>query len=258
MPLTIFIYTFIFLYGIVIGSFLNVCILRIPEGMSISKERSHCMSCGHVLRWYDLFPLFSYLFLRGRCRYCGSRISAQYPVVEAANGVLWILCFVIGGFGEKNGYAGFLSLLLQCLTCSALLVIAVIDARTHEIPLGLNIFILVIGVLNLILDIDNLTEYVIGFFSVSMFFLVIYLITRGRGIGGGDIKLMAAAGLFLGWKCALLALIVGCFLASVIHLTLMRVKGAGRELAMGPYLAGGIVTAMWFGSHIIEWYTSLF
>jgi leader peptidase (prepilin peptidase)/N-methyltransferase len=86
-------YLVIFLYGIFIGSFLNVVILRIPLKQSITKQRSHCMTCGYQLSWYDLFPLFSWLFLKGKCRKCGAKISAQYPIIEGANGILYVLIF---------------------------------------------------------------------------------------------------------------------------------------------------------------------
>ena len=98
----ILLYIFIFLYGIVIGSFLNVVILRVPEGESLITKRSHCTSCSHVLHWYDLFPLFSYVFLKGHCRYCGAKISAQYPIIEASNGILWVLMFLICGFSPRK------------------------------------------------------------------------------------------------------------------------------------------------------------
>lgn len=255
--LTLFLYSVIFIYGIVIGSFLNVCIFRIPGGESVSKERSHCMSCGHMLHWYDLFPIFSYLALRGKCRYCGAHISVQYPIIEALNGVIWMLCFAFGGFNEPNGYPDFVHLALECGVCSALIVLSIIDYRTREIPVSANIVIAVLGVCRVILDYENWPEYVIGAFAVSGVFMIAWLVTKGRGMGGGDIKLMAAAGLFLGWKLILLAMIVGCFLAVVIHLWRMKFRGAGHDLAFGPYLAAGIVFAMWWGPALLEWYISI-
>lgn len=256
--LTLFLYLIIFLYGVVIGSFLNVCILRIPKGESLVSERSHCMSCGHRLAWYDLFPLFSYLFLRGKCRYCGAKISAQYPIIEAANALTWCLCFWINGFNEANGYSGFVISLLEAVVCSCLLTLSVIDARTQEIPFSVNLVIACMGVVRMLTDLQNWSTYVIGFAATLIFFLLIVLITKGKGMGGGDVKLMAAAGLFLGWKLIPIALIFGCLFGSVIHITLMKVKGAGRVLAMGPYFSAGIVIAMWWGEALFNWYTSLF
>lgn len=304
--LSVAFYLVIFVYGIVVGSFLNVCILRTPLKESIVTKRSHCMTCGHQLAWYDLFPLFSYLFLGGKCRYCKAKISAQYPIIEALNGVIAVLCFAFGGFFPhlienvsdwvpmksgievldwampwyQNG-----CLLLNCFVCSALIVIALVDWRTFEIPVGANIFIGVMGIIKLVFamlvdtryyniqaDIDGVTptfwqslnangawlEYVIGFFAVSTFLYLIVLLSKGRAMGGGDVKLMAVAGLFLGWKLSLVALLLGCFYGSVIHLVRMAISKEGHRLAMGPYLAAGIVSAMWFGQYIIEWYAGFF
>lgn len=250
MDYIVLIYIIIFLYGIVVGSFLNVCILRIPEGKSIVTERSHCMTCGYRLKWYDMFPVFSYLFLKGKCRKCGEGISIQYPLIEAANGLLWIVSFACFGFTWD--------MVLVCFLLSALLTLSVIDFRTYEIPFGINVFIGVLGLVRLVLDYENYVEYIIGFFAVSVFLLILFLATKGRGIGGGDVKLMAAAGLFLGWKLVVLAFILGCFYGSVIHIIRMKIAGEGRVLAMGPYLSMGIVTALVCGNRIIEWYISMF
>lgn len=251
-----FLFIIVFIYGIVVGSFLNVCILRIPAGETIVSERSHCTSCGHVLHWYDLFPLFSYIFLRGRCRYCGAHISRQYPIIEALNGILWVLTFLICGWEWKT--------LLVCGVISALIVLSVIDWRTYEIPFGINVCIFVLGVVRLVLILldeqERYTwpEYVIGFFAVSLFLYLLFAITKGKGIGGGDVKLMAASGLFLGWKLGLMSLIFGCFFGSVIHIARMKLAGEGRVLAMGPYLSIGILISMWFGNTILAWYLSMF
>lgn len=245
-----FLYLTIFLYGIVIGSFLNVCILRIPEGESIISERSHCMQCGYQLRWYDLIPLFSYLLLHGRCRQCKKRISIQYPLLEAVNGILWVLTFFFCSFSWDS--------LLLCGAVSVLLVISVIDFRTYEIPLALNLSLTILAVARLLLHLQDWSMYLIGAVSVSGILLLLFLVTKGRGMGGGDIKLMAAAGLLLGWKLVLLALFLGCFYGSVIHILRMKLTKQGHVLAFGPYLAMGIVTALWFGEPILNCYLSFF
>lgn len=241
-------YGLAFLYGIVIGSFLNVCILRIPEGESLIPG-SHCMSCGSRLRWRDLVPVFSWLILKGRCRYCGARISAQYPLVEAANGLLYVAVFMANGWNLQS--------VLYCLMASALLVIGVIDARTYEIPSRLNLVLLAIGVAACALDFSGVAGHLAGAACVSVPLCVLYRATRGRAIGGGDIKLMAAAGLILGWQKILLAFFIGCVLGSVIHVIRMRVSGAGSVLAMGPYLAAGILISALFGQDMIGWYLGL-
>ena len=236
----------IFLYGIVIGSFLNVCIYRIPLGESIAKERSHCMTCGYQLRWFDLVPLFSWLALRGKCRKCKTPISPQYPIIEAVNGVLYVLIFAVNGMNLVS--------ILYCLMASALLALSVIDFRTYEIPFGFNVFIGVLGLIRIFTDLDNWSEYVIGFFAVSVLLEIILVASKGRAIGGGDVKLMAAAGLLVGWKLIILAFFIGCILGSVIHIIRMKVSHAEHVLAMGPYLSAGVLISALWGMQFINWY----
>ena len=239
----IILYIMIFLIGISIGSFLNVCIYRIPKKEDIVFERSHCMSCGNVLKWYELIPLFSFLVQGGKCRNCKTKLSVQYPLIELLNGLIYVWIFMAKGFQPES--------ILFCICASVLIVISVIDWRTYEIPFGCNIIIGILGIVRVFLNLAHWYDYVIGFFAVSGLFLIIYWITKGRGIGGGDIKLMAAAGLLLGWQNILLALMIGSIAGSVIHLTLMKVQGKDRVLAFGPYLAFGIFTAMLYGNEII-------
>lgn len=248
--MTYLIYALIFIFGITIGSFLNVCIYRIPRGETVVTTPSHCMTCGHKLRWFELLPLFSYIFLRGRCRSCKSQISPQYPIIEAVNGLLYVLVFAVNGLNLIS--------IIYALFTSALLVLTVIDWRTYEIPISINIFILVLGCLKVVLDFNNFLDYLIGFFIVSGFLLVLYMITKGRAIGGGDIKLMAVAGLLLGWQLIVLAFLIGCVLGSILHLIRMKVSGADRMLAMGPYLSAGLFIAMLWGNSFINWYLSSF
>ena len=229
-------YTIIFavilaLYGLIIGSFLNVCICRLPRKENIVTTRSHCMSCGYQLKWYDLIPLFSWLALGGKCRRCKAKISVQYPVVET---------------------------LLYCLMASALLALSIIDFRTFEIPAGFNVFIAGLGLVRVLTDLSNWKEYAIGFFVISAPLYLLYIITKGRGIGGGDIKLMAASGLLLGWQCTILAFIVGCIIGSVIHVLRMKITKADRVLAMGPYLSIGIYICALWGTQMLDWYLSFY
>lgn len=246
MALIIFPYIITFLYGIIIGSFLNVCIYRIPKQESIVRVRSHCMNCGYQLKWYDLVPLFSYLFLGGKCRKCGQRISVQYPVIEALNGGLYVLVYAVCGWSVET--------LLYCLLFSALLALSVIDGRTYEIPFGFNVFILALGLIRVLTDYTNWLDYVIGLCCVSFFLYLIFLVTKGRGIGGGDIKLMASCGLLLGWKCIILAFLLGCIIGSIVHLLRMKLTKADHVLAMGPYLSVGVMIAALWGEQMIQWY----
>ena len=240
----------IFLIGISIGSFLNVCIYRIPKKEDIVFERSHCMSCGNVLKWYELIPLFSFLVQGGKCRNCKTKLSVQYPLIELLNGLIYVWIFMAKGFQPES--------ILFCICASVLIVISVIDWRTFEIPFGCNIIIGILGIVRVFLNLAHWYDYVIGFFAVSGLFLIIYWITKGRGIGGGDIKLMAAAGLLLGWQNILLSLMIGSIAGSVIHLALMKIQGKDRVLAFGPYLAFGIFISMLYGNDIITWYLGMF
>lgn len=256
------VYFLVLLYGLVIGSFLNVCIYRIPEESSVVFGRSHCMNCNTRLKWYELIPLFSYLMLLGKCRSCKSKISIQYPIVEALNGSLYVLVFYL------YGWLDFHTILLNtiyCLVISALIVLSFIDLRTNTIPIGINIFILVMGISAVLVkyfwfgrSADVVVDHAIGFFAISLFLLLLFYASRGRGIGGGDIKLMAAVGLLLGWELVILAFFTGCILAAIIHPIRMRVNRLSRVLAFGPYLSAGIVIALFYGKQIIDWYLQTF
>ena len=249
MTMELIFYIFVFLYGIAIGSFLNVCIYRIPKNESVVKVRSHCMKCDYQLKWYDLVPLFSYLFLRGRCRKCKAKISVQYPLVEAINGILYLVIILVNGWEWES--------LLLCLLASALLVLTVIDFRTFEIPIGINLFILTLGLVSIALDYQNWLEHVIGFFAVSIFLFILIVLTKGKAIGGGDMKLMATCGLILGWKMIILAFLIGCIIGSIIHVFRMRFTKAEHILALGPYLAAGVFIASLWGEQLLHWYLSI-
>lgn len=242
-------YIVIFIFGITIGSFLNVCIYRIPLHQSIVTVSSHCMTCGRKLKWYDMVPVFSWLLLGGKCRSCKSKISLQYPVIESLNGILYVVICLVNGMDLFS--------LIYCLMTSALLTLSLIDWRTYEIPPGINAFLFILGVTAAVLDRGNLLSHLAGMVCVSVFLGILYLISRGRAIGGGDIKLMFACGLILGWKQIILAFLLGCIIGSVIHLIRIRVQGEGHVLAMGPYLSAGIFLAALWGNAWISWYISL-
>lgn len=244
------IYILVFLYGIVIGSFLNVLICRIPRKESVVKIRSHCEGCGYQLQWYDLVPLFSYICLGGKCRKCKAVISVQHPLIEGLNGVLYVLIFLKFGFTIET--------LVYCLMTSALIALSVIDFRTYEIPFGFNVFIGALGAVKLIFHLSEWKEYVIGFFAVSVFLYLLFVLSKGAAIGGGDVKLMAATGLVLGIKLNVFAFITGCILGSVIHILRMKLSDEDHVLAMGPYLSGGVLLAIFVGDYFINWYLDLF
>lgn len=256
----IFYTVIVFLFGTLIGSFLNVLIYRIPKGENFVTENSHCMSCNHRLYAKDLVPLFSWLFLGGKCRYCKAKISVQYPIVEAINGIMYALIFwFICDATPRIALFGY------CAAFSALLVATVIDWRTMEIPDSMWITVLIGGVITYIdelvaegFDLDCLLERVIGFFAASGVLFLLAVITKG-GMGGGDIKLMAAVGFMLGWKVVLLALVMGGFIGT-LYLVFMAIKNKGkvpRKVPFAPHLSLATVICMFVGSNIIEWYLAL-
>lgn len=245
---TIIFATLFFMFGITVGSFLNVCIYRIPKQENIVTESSHCMNCGKILKWYELIPLFSFLIQGGKCRNCHTKLSWQYPAIEFCNGLFWTLLYLRHDVSIDT--------FLFCICTSILLVLSIIDWRTFEIPFACNVGIALLGLCKMISDLAHWENYVIGFFVVSGFFYFLYLVTKGRAMGGGDIKLMAAAGLLLGWKQIILAMIIGCILGAVIHSIRMKVAKEDRVLAFGPYLSMGIFFTMLYGNQFIDWYLS--
>ena len=244
------IYIMILLVGLCVGSFCNVLIYRIPKEEEFVRTPSHCMTCGHALKWYENIPVVSWLIQGGACRACGVKLSAQYPIVEALNGLMWLVtALIFRGDWITTG--------LYCALFSLLMVLSVIDWRTFTIPNGINLAIFVLGLVRVATDPGNWLGYVIGMFSVSLVFLLLHILTGGQGLGMGDVKLMAAAGLLLGWQNMLLSVLVGSLSGALIHSARMK-RGAGRRLAFGPYLAGGIWFAALCGWILIPAYLSLF
>lgn len=245
----------IFVLGLLIGSFLNVCIYRIPLEKTIVKGRSYCPECNALIPWYLNIPIISYVALKGRCRDCNAPISPVYPIVELANGLLFLAAY--GAFGLS------ITGLLAAAVFSALLVLSVIDYRIQIIPDGLVIFLAVVGLANALFQILYWGApwhlYVIGIFAASVPLLVMGLLYQD-GVGGGDIKLMAAIGLFVGWKLALLSLFLGAvygLLYTVVLLLLRQKVGRKTAIPFGPFLALGILTSILAGDRMIDWYLNL-
>lgn len=245
-----FVLTVLFLLGLCIGSFCNVLIYRVPKGENFVSEPSHCMHCGHRLSGLDMVPLISFLCLRGQCRYCKAKLSLQYPLIEAANAVSYLLTGILL-------WGKWLEMGLYCALASLLLVLSVIDWRTFEIPNGLNFAVFVLGIVRLLTDLDNWSLYVIGGGAVGMVFLLLHILTGGNGLGMGDVKLVLGAGLLLGWPKMILGILAGCIAGIMIHSIRMS-RGAGKKLAFGPYLSAGIWFAAVAGERLIGAYLSLF
>ncbi|MFZ5647962.1 MAG: prepilin peptidase [Bacillota bacterium] len=226
--------------GLAVGSFLNVCIYRIPAGKSIVTPPSHCPTCENRLRPPDLIPVISYLFLKGRCRYCKTPVSHRYPLVEALTAFLFLLVFL---------ELGFETALFKHLFLTALMItIAFIDLDHYIIPNRLVLAGLIAGALFLPVTGDlSLLSALYGALSASGFLLILYIVSRG-GMGMGDIKLAAVIGIFLGWPMALLAVFLACFLAGILGIVLIvtGIKKRKDPIPFGPFLAAGtFITSLW-------------
>ena len=237
--------------GLVFGSFLNVCIWRIPRGESIVFGSSHCVKCDNKIKWYDLIPVISFIALRGKCRQCSQRISIKYPMIELLNGALWLFLYIRLGLGADFI---FLSLLV-----SSLIVISFIDIELKIIPDSLIIFLLVVGIVYVFIPSSlSMIDKIIGFFAVSLPLYIIALI-KHDGIGGGDIMLMAVAGLFIGWHNILLSLLMASIIGILVFipLSLMGIYKKDTQIPFGPFLAFGIFVSGVFGNELINWYISI-
>lgn len=243
---------FILIIGSLIGSFLNVCIHRIPKGKSISYPPSHCPKCESRLKPIDLIPILSYIIGRGKCRYCGEGISPQYPIVELLNGLIYVLIYLRFGLTAYFFKYAVLS--------SLLVVISFIDFKYQLIPDRLNIFCLGIGLISIILN-PNWTAVVnsaIGLFVGGGLFLIIAIITNGA-MGGGDIKLMGALGFCLGWRDILLISLLSFVIGAIVSLFLLASKIKGRKdyIPFGPFIAIAAVITMLYGDQLIQIYMGM-
>lgn len=252
----------LFLFGAVIGSFLNVCIYRIPRSQSVVWPASRCPSCNNPISPYDNIPLFSYfVLLRGRCRSCSRKISLRYPLVEALNAFSYL--FVFWRFGPEWSAA------VYGIFCSAMIVITFIDYDFQIIPDRITLPGIPIGLIagSFLLPDPFLRSTALGFSAsvigavsgFSFFYLVAFLsikLLKKEGMGGGDIKMMAMVGAFLGWKAVLLTTFLGSLFGAVIGIGLMLFKGKekGSLIPFGPFLALGAVVSLFFGQEILLWY----
>lgn len=188
--------------------------------------------------------------------YC--KTIKDYILLGTINGAAYFMLFLKSGISNGNvTIDNVLVTILYCICTTLLLVLVVIDWNTYEIPPGINVCILLLGLIRIGFDYENWSLYVIGFFAVSGFLYLLYRISGGTWIGGGDVKLMAAAGLLLGWKLILVAFVVGCVFGSIIHLAIIAIKKGERMLAFGPYLSLGIFFSMIWGEQLASWYLSL-
>ena len=244
---------FTFVFGAVVGSFLNVCICRMPKNESVVFPPSHCTKCDYQIRWYDNIPIASYLFLRGRCRRCGERISMQYPLVEFINGALSLALFMRFGLG-------FVFAVLF-LFCCAMVVITFIDLEHQIIPDAITLPGIIVGfVVSFFIPqigwINSLIGIVAGGGSLLLIAYLYQVFAKKDGMGGGDIKLLAMMGAFFGWQAVLFIIFAASMVGSVIGIGVMLAQKKDSTLAIpfGPFLASAAVLYIFCGSRIIGWY----
>jgi len=237
--------------GLVIGSFLNVCICRVPAGLSVAKGHSVCPACSARLRAIDLVPVFSYLFLRGKCRHCGAPISKIYITVELLTGALFLLAFYAFGISLQT--------LVVWIAVSALIVAAFIDLHTMEIPDGVSVALAVAGALSFFLPGMPWWDRLLGVAAAAGPLLLIHIFSKGRAMGMGDVKLMAAAGLVLGFRLSFFALFAAVIFGAVLSLFLLglKIKKGRDEIPFVPMLSFGIIFSVFLGGPIVSWYLSL-
>ncbi len=243
-------FVFVAVLGLVIGSFLNVCIYRIPMEQSIAFPPSHCTNCNHKLMSLDLIPVISYLFLGGKCRYCKEKILVRYPLIEILNAVLYLLIYFKFGLTVIT--------LKYCILTSILIVIGMIDYDTQFVYTSTTLFGGTIACMFIIIQaaiyktgtVDLILGGVIGFGIIGL------IVFFTKGMGEGDIEIAAICGLFLGVKGILMGLFLAIIIGGLIGLVILslKLKEAKEKIAFGPFIAvGSLISAMWGGEMLISY-----
>ena len=242
----------IFVIGLVIGSFSNVCIYRIPRNESLVRPGSHCPQCSKPIPFYDNIPVISYILLKGKCRYCGKPIPLQYPIVELATGLFYLALYLFFGLQMIT--------IIYMILCTLLIIISFIDLKERIIPDVLSLPFIAIGFLlsfflKTISPIDSLLGILAGGGSLLIIAIAGTYLFKKEAMGGGDIKLAAMIGAFLGWQLTLLSLFLGFFLGSIIGVIVLIInKGKSDIVPFGPFIALGAMISIFWGQAIIHWY----
>ncbi|MFA6194665.1 MAG: prepilin peptidase [Patescibacteria group bacterium] len=248
--------SFVFVFGLIIGSFLNCLIWRLYKDETLGG-RSYCPKCRYTIAWYDNIPLLSFLFLKGRCRHCHEKISWQYPLVEFATAILFLLTFQMDALNPQFSWL----LIRDWFLIITLIIVFVYDFRWQLVPVKVVWFMgALILVLNIILGVSWLTELFYASLGAA-FFLIQYFLTKKKGIGEGDIWLGAFLGAaFPGSWLLLLIMVLSYGLGSIISLILMAAakKKWKSRIALGPFLVSGAIITLIWGERIISWYLNLF
>ncbi len=244
------------LLGLAVGSFLNVCIYRIPRGLSLVYPPSRCPACSNEIAWYDNVPVFGWLWLRGRCRTCSEPISIQYPVIELITAMAAVTVVLLTPPGP---------LMASRLTLTAMLIVLfVIDLQLQILPNVITLPGIAVGFLFSLIAPPGPTASIAGILlGAGVLYgiaAVYYLIRKEEGMGMGDVKMLAMIGAFLGWRAVLLTLVISSFAGALIGVVLMRVahKGLRYALPFGTFLALGAFVTMLAGDALLDWYLGFF
>lgn len=248
---------FISICGLAIGSFLNVCIYRIPRNESIAFPPSHCTSCNSRIKWYDLIPVLSYIFLKGSCRSCKSKISLRYPLIEVLNGALYLLLYL--KFGLSFSFIKYAFLI------SLIIVVSLIDIDTTDVYFKTSLVGFISAGAFILFSYfakydASILNSILGAAAGGGFILFIYFVTKGKGMGLGDAEICAYCGAFLGFKLAIAMLFFSVVLGGIIGIFLIALKIKGRKdyIPFGPYIALGTLISIFMGLPIISWYLGSF
>jgi leader peptidase (prepilin peptidase)/N-methyltransferase len=242
--------------GLVVGSFLNVCIHRLPRKASIVQPPSNCPKCGYVLRWFDNIPVVSYAMLGGRCRQCRTPISIRYPIVELVTMGVFVVHYMVFGLD--------IILVPRLLFASVLIALFAIDLEHHLLPNVVTLPGIVVGLAFSVLLPPGLTDALIGVIVGGGVLWLIgeayYRYSGQEGMGGGDVKMLAMIGAFLGWKLVILTLVLSSILGSLIGVLVIAIRRGGLKYALpyGTFLALAALIASLYGDRIVAWYTGLY
>jgi leader peptidase (prepilin peptidase)/N-methyltransferase len=244
------------LLGMMLGSFMNVCIYRLPRGLSPVRPRSSCPSCGHILSWYENVPVVSYLVLRGRCRACRTWISPMYPIVEFITGAVFLAGYV--------WYGPTPLLIVRLVFAWAMIALFVIDLQHKILPNVITLPGIAVGVLANALAgpgwVASLIGAAVGAGILFAIAEVYYRVRHEEGLGMGDVKMLGMIGAFLGWKLVLVTLVLSSFLGSIVGIGVLIAKKESLKYALpfGTFLAAGALVAAVGGDAILNWYLGLY
>lgn len=254
---------FVFIFGLCVGSFLNAVIYRIEQKKGLGG-RSFCPHCKRKLSWKDLFPVFSFLYLRGKCRYCKQKISAQYPILEVSTALIFLLIFQFQASNIK--FQGIVDLIFILHAASVLIIIFVYDFKHYLIPDKVLLPAILIAIIYRITEslvyggASLFLNYFLAALIASGFFLAIFIFSAGKWMGFGDVKLAVLMGLLLGFKKVLVALFLAFLFGAIIGVItiLLKKKTFKSEIPFGPFLIIGTFLALFWGNQIINWYLNVY